>query len=173
MDRPPRDPAVPITNPRAVLFWLLYAVVLFGAALIPLVAGPDEPRTDAPSAAMTMAFVVLGLGTVGNAVTNRRDPASGLLPPILKAAAIGLSTVVLLVLATRVDFLQQSLLTQPLTGLQWLACLALALVLPVVVEAVKLIRRGRVHRMSTDPLAAVTPERGRTPAPDRTAPLRT
>lgn len=163
MRRPPRDPAVPITNPRAVLFWLLYAVVLFGAALVPLVAGPDQPRTDAPSAAMTMAFVVLGLGTVGNAITNRRDPACGLSPPIVKAAAIGLIPVALLVLATRVDFLQQSMLTQPLTGPQWLACLALALALPVVVEAVKLVRRRHAPPAATDPLRAVAPDRGRTP----------
>jgi len=171
MHRPPRDPAVPITNPRAVLFWLLYAVVLFGAALTPLVAGPDQPRTDAPSAAMTMAFVVLGLGTVGNAITNRRDPAAGLRPPIIKAAAIGLVTVALLVVATRVDFLQQSLLTQPLTGPQWLTCLALALALPVVVEAVKLVRRRQAPRVSIDPVRAVTPDRGRAPVPDRTPPL--
>jgi Ca2+-transporting ATPase len=162
MQRPPRDPKVPITNPRAVLFWLIYATVLFGAALVPLVAGPDQPRTDAPSAAMTMAFVVLGLGTVGNAITNRRDPAGGLLPPIGKAAAIGLITVALLVLATRVDFLQQSLLTQPLTGPQWLACLALALALPIVVETVKLVRRHHVPPVATDPVRAVTPDRGRT-----------
>jgi len=163
MHRPPRDPAVPITNPRAVLFWLLYALVLFGAALVPLVAGPDQPRTDAPSAAMTMAFVVLGLGTVGNAITNRRDPAGGLAPPIVKAAAIGLIPVALLVLATRVDFLRQSLLTQPLTGPQWLACLTLALALPAVVETVKLVRRRHLPRTATDPLQAVAPDRGRTP----------
>jgi Ca2+-transporting ATPase len=171
MDRPPRDPKVPITNPRAVLYWLVYATVLFGAALVPLVAGPDQPSVDAPSAAMTMAFVVLGLGTVGNAITNRRDPASGLLQPILKAAAIGLIPIAMLVLATRVDFLQQSLLTQPLTGPQWLACLALALALPVVVEAVKLVRRRHLPRVATDPLQVVTPDRGRTPALDRTPPL--
>ncbi|MCA2211496.1 cation-translocating P-type ATPase [Jidongwangia harbinensis] len=173
MHRPPRDPKVQITNRRAVLFWLLYALVLFGAALVPLVAGPDEPRTDAPSAAMTMAFVVLGLGTVGNAITNRRDPAGGLVPPILKAAGIGLITVALLVLATRVDFLQQSLLTQPLTGPQWLACLALALALPTVVETAKLIRRARVPHVAIDPVEAVTPDRGRAPAPDRMPPLPT
>jgi Ca2+-transporting ATPase len=167
MRRPPRDPAVPITNRSAVLFWLLYAAVLFGSAFVPLVAGPDEPRTDAPSASLTMTFVVLGLGTVGNAITNRRDPASGLVPPVLKAAGIGLITVVLLVLATHVDFLQQSLLTQPLTGPQWLACLALALALPVVVETVKLIRRGRVPRVAVDPLEAVAPDRGRTQLQNR------
>jgi Ca2+-transporting ATPase len=161
MHRPPRDPRMPITNRTAVLFWILYAAVLFGAALVPLVAGPDEPHTDAPSAAMTMTFVVLGLGTVGNALTNRRDPASGLLPPILKAAAIGLIPIALIVLATRVDFLQHSLLTQPLSGLQWLACIGLALVLPVVVEAVKWIRRARAPQPVIDARQAVEPARAR------------
>ena len=37
---------------------------------------------------MTMTFVVMGLGTVFNALTNRRDPASGLAPPILKAIGV-------------------------------------------------------------------------------------
>ena len=165
MRRPPRDPQVPITNRMAILHWILYAAVLFGAALVPLVAGPDEPRTDAASAAMTMAFVVLGLGTVGNAVTNRRDPASGLLPPILKAAAIGLIPIALIVLATRLDFLQQSLLTRPLTGDQWLTCIALALALPVVVEAVKAVHRRRTPRQTLDAHRAVEPARARTHAP--------
>jgi Ca2+-transporting ATPase len=161
MRRPPRDPEVPITNRTAILHWILYAAVLFGAALVPLVAGPDEPRTDAASAAMTMTFVVLGLGTVGNAVTNRRDPASGLLPPILKAAAIGLIPIALIVLATRVDFLQHSLLTQPLTGAQWLVCIALALALPVVIEAIKAVHRIRTPRKTLDPHRAVEPARAR------------
>jgi Ca2+-transporting ATPase len=143
MRRPPRDPAVPLTNPTAVLLWVLYAAVLFGAALVPLVAGPDQPHVDAASTSMTMTFVVLGLSTIGNAVTNRRDPASGLLPPVLKAGAIALIPAGLLILATRVDFLQHSLLTQPLTGGQWLACLALALALPIAVESAKWIRRRR------------------------------
>ena len=94
MHRPPRDPKVPITNRTAVLFWLLYAVVLFLAALTPLVAGPDQPSPDRPSASMTMTFVVMGLGTVFNALTNRRDPASGLTPPILQAVAISVVPVV-------------------------------------------------------------------------------
>jgi P-type Ca2+ transporter type 2C len=157
MHRPPRNPKVPITNHTAVLFWVLYAAVLFLAALVPLVAGPDAPRTDAPSAAMTMTFVVMGLGTVGNALVNRRDPASGLAPPILKALAIGLIPIGLVVLATRVDFLQRSLLTQPLTGMQWLACLGLACALPVVVEVAKWIRRSRAPEAALDARRAVTP----------------
>jgi hypothetical protein len=77
MHRPPRDPKVPITNRTAVLFWLWYAVVVFVATLAPLVVGPDEPSPDRASASMTMTFVVMGLGTVFNALANRRDPAAG------------------------------------------------------------------------------------------------
>ena len=50
MNRPPRDPKIPITNETAVLFWILYGAVLFLAALVPLVTGPDEPSVDRPTA---------------------------------------------------------------------------------------------------------------------------
>jgi Ca2+-transporting ATPase len=158
MHRPPRDPKVPISNRTAIVFWLLYAVVLFAGALVPLVAGPDEPRTDAPSASLTMTFAVMGFGTVFNALTNRRDPGSGLAAPILKAVAIGLIPAALVVLATRVDFLQAILLTQPLTGTQWLACIGLALPLAVVVEVSKWIRRRRTPQPTIDARRAVAPE---------------
>ena len=46
MNRPPRDPKIPITNRSAILFWILYGAVLFLAALVPLVAGPDTPSVD-------------------------------------------------------------------------------------------------------------------------------
>jgi P-type Ca2+ transporter type 2C len=160
MHRPPRDPKIPITNRRAVLFWVLYALALFLAALIPLVAGPDEPSPDRPSASMTMTFVVMGLGTVFNALTNRRDPASGLTLPILKALAIGLIPVALIVSATQVGFLQRSLLTQPLTGHQWLGCIGLALLLPLVIEASKWIRRQRTMQPAPgNPQRVVAPRR--------------
>ena len=154
---------VPITNRNAVLFWVLYAFVLFLAALTPLVAGPDQPSPDRPSASMTMTFVVMGLGTVFNALTNRRDPATGLIPPILKAMAISVVPVVLLVSATEVGFLQRSLLTQELTGMEWLACIGLALALPLVIEASKWIRRSRAPRTpAIDPTRAVAPARALT-----------
>ena len=43
MSRPPRDPKRPIANRDAIVSWVIYAVVLFVAALLPLVIGPDEP----------------------------------------------------------------------------------------------------------------------------------
>jgi len=143
MGRPPRDPRIRITNRSAVGRWLLYAAVLFLAALVPLVAGPDEPGIASPSASMTMTFVVMGLGTVFNAVTNRRDPASGLAAPILKASAISLVPVAMIILATELPSLNGWLATVPLSGSEWLACIGLALLLPVVVEGGKWVRRVR------------------------------
>ncbi|WP_410967223.1 cation-translocating P-type ATPase C-terminal domain-containing protein, partial [Salmonella sp. SAL4436] len=83
MKRPPRDPNVPITNRPAIVRWAIYGTVLFLGALVPLVAGPDELSTDEPSASMTMSFVIIGLGTIVSGLVMRRDPPSGLVPPIL------------------------------------------------------------------------------------------
>jgi P-type Ca2+ transporter type 2C len=166
MHRPPRDPAVPITNRSAVVMWLVYAAVLFGAAMVPLVAGPDEPSLDRASASMTMTFVVMGLGTVFNALVNRRDPTSGLTAPIAKALAIGMVPAVMVFLATELPRLQHGLLTTSLTGNQWLTCLGLAALLPITVEVGKVVRRGR-RRMpdAPDPLTVVAPARARTDPP--------
>jgi P-type Ca2+ transporter type 2C len=143
MRRPPRDPKVPITNPAAITRWVLYGAVLFLAALVPLVFGPDTLSTDEPSASMTMAFVVVGLGTVFSGLVMRRDPTSGLAPPVLSAVKILAIPTALVLLATELPFLQRGLLTQSLSGPQWLACIGLALVLPVVVEVDKWARRRR------------------------------
>jgi Ca2+-transporting ATPase len=143
MHRPPRDPTVAITNRTAILLWLIYAFVLFLAAFMPLVAGPDEPSFDHASVSMTMTFVVMGLGTVFNALVNRRDPTTGLAPPILKSIGIGLITIALLFLATQLPTLQKGLLTTTLTPPEWLICAGLAALLPLVVELSKLIRRRR------------------------------
>ena len=143
MNRPPRDPAVPITNRTAILMWISYALALFLAAFLPLVAGPDEPSIDQASVSMTMTFVVMGLGTAFNALVNRRDPTSGLVPPILKSIGIGLTTVALLFIATQLPTLQRGLLTTPLNPLEWLICAGLAALLPLVVELSKFVRRRR------------------------------
>jgi Ca2+-transporting ATPase len=162
MERQPRDPKVPITNRSAVLSWLLYAAVLFVAAFVPLVAGPDEPSVTTASASMTMTFVVMGLGTVFNGLTNRRDPSSGLTAPVLKAVGIGLVPVVVLVLSTQLPFLQTALSTVALTDGQWLAAIGLALLLPVVIEGSKWVRRRRSRaERALDVVAATASSRGR------------
>jgi len=110
---------------------------------VPLVAGPDDPSTSHPSASLTMTFVVMGLGTVFNALTNRRDPASGLTPPILKAIGVSLVPLAMIFLATQLPSLQRGMLTQPLSGPRWLTVIGLALALPVVIEGTKWLRRRR------------------------------
>src|SRR3954469_19993308 len=160
MDRPPRDPKVGVTNTAAVSRWVLYGAVLFVGALIPLVAGPDSPSVDEPSASMTMCYVVVGLGTIFSGVVMRRDPTTGLTPPILTAVKWSVIPAALLVLPTVLDFLRHALLTQALSGLQWLACIGLALVLPIVVEIDKWVRRRRLHPPAPVPVeAAVAPMR--------------
>jgi Ca2+-transporting ATPase len=167
MHRPPRDPAVPITNRNAVIRWIGYAFVLFLAAFAPLVAGPDEPSTAQGTVSLTMTFVVMGLGTAFNAVVNRRAPASGLTPPIGKALAIGGIPVVLLFLATELPIFQDGLLTVALSPRQWLTCFGLAALLPIVVELDKLVtRRGLRTPATLSPDHAVAPARARhTPVP--------
>lgn len=78
----------------------------------------------------------------GRALTNRREPATGLVPPILKALAIALVPLALIALATELPGLQGELHTESLTGRHWLACLGLAALLPLVIEGRKwLLRR--------------------------------
>jgi Ca2+-transporting ATPase len=162
MGRPPRDPKVPISNRDAVIRWTLYGGVRFVTALIPLAWGPDTPHVTTPSASVTMTFVVMCLSAIFSALVMRRDPSSGLIPPLLKALAILAIPVVLVFLTTELPALQHGLLTQPLTGRQWLACTGLALVAPIVVEADKLYRRRRADVSEPRPVSdVVAPAAGR------------
>jgi Ca2+-transporting ATPase len=161
MQRPPRDPKIPITYRTAVITWVVYGAVLFIAAFIPLVAGPDKPNTHHGTTSLTMTFVVMGLGTVFNALTNRRDPTTGLTPPILSALGVALIGVVMIFLATQLPSLQKGLLTVPLTAPQWLASICLALLLPIVVEGNKWFRRRRLRGTAVlDARRVVAPVRG-------------
>ena len=113
-----------------------------------------------------MTFVVMGMGTAFNAVVNRRDPTSGLVLPVLKAAGIGLVTISLIFLATQLPTLQAILRTVPLDANQWLECAGLAALLPLVVEVGKLLRRRRHRRLAAlPPEDAVAPARARTEHP--------
>jgi Ca2+-transporting ATPase len=159
MRRPP-NPKLPIANRTAVTMWFVHAAVMFLAALVPLVAGPDEPSADRAGAPITMTFAVLGFGTVLNAITNRRDPTSGLAPPVVKAVGISFITVMLIFLGTELPRLQADLMTTSLTGMEWLAVLGLALALPAVIEGGKWIRRRRTRETRR-------PKTGRVVALDR------
>ena len=75
----------------------------------------------------------------------RRDPGGGLAPPLLPALKVLAIPVALFVLATERGSLHRGRTTQPLTGTQWLASIALAASVPAVIEADKWVRRSRTR----------------------------
>ena len=75
MHRPPRDPKLPITNRGAVSSWLLYARRAVRRGARPAGRRARTSRaTDVASASMTMTFVVMGLGTIFNALDQPPRP---------------------------------------------------------------------------------------------------
>ncbi len=146
MQRPPRDPSIPLTNRREVTRWLTYGGTLFLVTLIPLLFGPDEPSSTDASASMTMAYAVMCIGTLMSGLALRRDPESGLAPPAAKALGILSIPLVLTVMTTVWEPFQRLLGTQALTSDEWLAVLGLSLIVLIVVETEKAIRRRRRRR---------------------------
>lgn len=148
MDKPPRDPKQPIANRTSFVQWFAYGVLQFAVALAALLLAPGTMSPTEPNVPMTMAFVVLSIGSVLAGLVMRRDPESGLVPPILGALKILSIPTIVTVLAVELGFLQDLLTTTSLTGAQWLACLGWSLIIPVVIEAEKALRRRRRQRMS-------------------------
>ena len=162
MHRPPRDPAGADHEPhRGHVLGRSTPPCSSSAPSSRSSSGPTTRARMLSTASLTMTFVVMGLGTVFNAITNRRDPTSGLTPPILKALAVALVPLTMIVLATELPGLQKGLLTTSLTGREWVACFGLALLLPIVIEGSKWIRRRRA------PAVAVAADPRRTVAPAR------
>ena len=165
MTRPPRDPKITISNRKAVIEWASYGFVLFLLTLVPLLFAPGPQELGGPSVGMTMAFAVMGFGTIGSGLVLRRDPDSGLAAPVLDAVKTLAIPVILVVTAVELSFMQQLLDTVPLNTNQWLACIGLSLVLPVVVELKKLVVRRRAapaESAALSPVEAVNPSRART-----------
>ncbi|MEU6189334.1 cation-transporting P-type ATPase [Nocardia sp. NPDC047038] len=143
MNKPPRDPAKPIANRNSFVQWLAYGAVQLAVTLAAMLLAPGEMSTTTASVPMTMAFVVLSFGSILSGLVMRRDPESGVTAPVLGAVKILSIPVVVTVFAVEIGFLQDLLMTRSLTGGQWLACLGWSLVVPIVIEAEKAVRRRR------------------------------
>jgi Ca2+-transporting ATPase len=143
MKAKPRDPKVAIFNRTTGPRWVLYGLVLGFVSAIPLVWGPDAPSIDKASVSMTMAFCVMGIGTVLSGFAMRHDRAPAFTQPLLKFASILAIGALVVVFGTQFGFLQRWLLTVPLSKSQWGWVLLLALVMPVIVEIDKWIMRLR------------------------------
>lgn len=146
MNRPPRNPLETITRPMQIGRWLLFGLLVTVGALIPLVAGPDVPDPDSPTASMTMAFVVMGLSTAFAGFVFRQARASAFSGPQLRAIALVAASAVILLASTELGLLREQFMTVALSPEQWLACIGLALPMPIAVEIDKTISRRRLHR---------------------------
>jgi Ca2+-transporting ATPase len=146
MSLPPRDPKSRImdkvTGPRWIALGLLLGVLSIAAVAF----GPGTPSLSTPSTPVTMGFVVMGLGTAVAGFTLHRSPGSSFWRPVLRPAALTILAVLIMVLTTELGFLQSWLNTVPLTGGQWLACLAMAGFFGAVVELDKLRQRRKETR---------------------------
>jgi Ca2+-transporting ATPase len=146
MQLPPRDPKKTIANRAAVVMWFFYGGLIFITSLVPLLIWPDEASSTEPNVPVTMTFVIAALGSIFGGLVMRRDPQSGLMPPILIAVKWLSIPLVLTVAAVELGFLQRLIGTTGLSGTDWLICLGLGLIVPVVVELEKWMRRARIAR---------------------------
>ncbi|GAA1470023.1 cation-translocating P-type ATPase [Microbacterium thalassium] len=145
MRKPPRDPKKTIANRGAVTAWLIYGGLLFIATLVPLLALPGQLSSTEPNVPVTMAFVVMALGSVFYGLVLRRDPESGLSAPILGAVKWLAIPFALTIVAVEVGFMQAFVGTTSLTGTEWLASLGLAVAPAVLIELGKAVRRSRAR----------------------------
>jgi len=133
---------VPILNRRTAPRWLLFGLVQSIVSLLPF-AWVDMLGVPA---AQSMTFGVLAISTIFLAISLRRDVIPGWEGPYLPYWLWMLVPATLTVLAIELPLFQRMLLTTSLTGSQWLAVWAIALIVPVVMEIEKAIRRARVSR---------------------------
>ncbi len=156
MQRAPRDTTQGVGSRSAVLRWLLYGLPIFVAALIPLLWGEDLLRTNASSVPMTMAFIVIALGTLGSGLVLRRDVESGLTSPIRRAGRLLLWGLVAVIAFVEAPFLRDWLNLSNLTVAHWLVCVALAALAVSVAEVDKWLRRRRAGKPEGPSVETVT-----------------
>jgi Ca2+-transporting ATPase len=158
MEQPPRDPAERIFNRTTGVRWIALGVLLGVLSLLPLVLGPDEPSSEVATVSVTMAYAIMGLGTALAGLTMRKTTASAFSRPLVPSVLLTVAGLAITVVSTEVGFLQGWLRTTELTDGQWGACIGLALVFGLAVEAEKWWRRRSTARQAA-------PERARQAAP--------
>ncbi|GIK54453.1 MAG: ATPase [Chloroflexota bacterium] len=142
MDRKPRPLSQPVLSRSQWIRLILTGVLI---AIGTLAVEMTFEATDAALAA-TMGFVVFGLFNIFFGLSARSEFGTVFIRETLadrrQLQLYGLSLLFIL-LATELNFLQRILGTISLNGEQWLICIAVALALLLIDEAVKFILRRR------------------------------
>ena len=146
MARPPRRPDRPILD-RPMWARIVFTGTLMGAVTLLtmdlFLPGGLIEGSESFDMARTAGFTTLVLAQLLNALSSRSAAQSSFHRMFRNPwlwAAIGL-VVALQVLVVHVPVMQQAFTTVPLTGTQWLVCLAMASVVLWAQEVVKLAQR--------------------------------
>ena len=153
MARKPRPLSQPVLN-RAQ-----WTHQIFLGFLVTLGTLSVEARYESDNAAVaaTLGFVVFALFNVALGLTSRDETGTVLRRDIVTdRRQLGLYGVAIavIILSTQLSITQRILDLVPLTGAQWMLCIACALVLLVVDEAIKFFLRRREHATPTQQVPA-------------------
>ena len=147
MDRPPRDPNATILNRETTPRWLLFGAVQAVAILLPFFLLDERSADGGPGAGQTTAFAVAALSTVWIAACVRRDLLPVWAGPHFPYWWWLLVPLALTWFAISDDGMRDALGTQDLTGDQWLLAIGCSLLVVVVIEVSKAIRRADTVRL--------------------------
>jgi P-type Ca2+ transporter type 2C len=155
MKRRPRKPERPILT-RADTLWFAVAGLVMAAATLAVIAGAEN--TAGAGVARTMGLTTFAIANLVFSFTARDERRSVFSLETIKDRQFliaSLLSVVAIILATELRFLQRILDTVELTGNQWLICIGAALAVVVVSEFRKLILRHRESASEQDARATV------------------
>jgi Ca2+-transporting ATPase len=143
MERRPRKPQRPILT-RADTLWFAIAGLVMAAATLAVIAGAENAAGD--GVARTMGLTTFAIANLVFSFTARDERRSVFSLETIRDRQFLIAcllSVVAIILATELRFLQRILDTVELSGNQWLICIGAALIVVVVSEVRKLMLRRR------------------------------
>lgn len=143
MRRPPRSPDEQVLSPRSLVLVLVASLLIGGATLVVYLV--ERERVTDLAAAQTSAVAMLALGQLGFLLNCRFLNSSSLTPRVLRGnRAVWISAGVLIALQlvfTYAPFMHTWFESAPIAASDWLFPAALAVVVFLLVEAVKAVLR--------------------------------
>jgi Ca2+-transporting ATPase len=146
MQRPPRSPGTRIVNRAQMIRWFVSGFVVAASALCVLEFGPGEPSTEVATASMTMAFAVVALSSVNMGLVMRREREPVWASPVFPYMGWILLGWALTWAAVELGMFQRMLQSTSLTGGQWLVCIGLSAIAPLIVWIDKMIQLRKLDQ---------------------------
>jgi Ca2+-transporting ATPase len=146
MQRPPRTPGTRIVKRAQLIRWFVSGLVVAASALCVLEFGPGEPSTEVATASMTMAFAVVALSSVNMGLVMRREREPVWASPVFPYMGWILLGWALTWAAVELGMFQRMLQSTSLTGGQWLVCIGLSAIAPLIVWVDKMIQLRKLDQ---------------------------